>query len=431
MRKRGILALFCVVLLGLLISSITTANTTINVWTGFPELEPFYKWVGAEYSKSHPGVTVKVLSTSLREFEQKLTASIPTGTGPEVFDVGPYIAIKLIDAGLLPENPKDIDSYLKSGAWSDFSVKYVTVKGKTYGIPLMNGSRAALFYNKTMFKEAGLDPNNPPKTFPELMAAAQKLTKYDSKGNIVRSGHSLRISGGGSGLTEKFRFVLNNAGGDLIIPTRNGKWKNGLDNKAGQEALKYYIDAIHKYKVDNPQVKHDSDAFVTETTAMFLRESWVIGEVKSKNPKLDFGVAPMPGWKRNDTLSQPWAVYMSDQGAKSKDVREFFKLLTSEQAAEKLIDLSGWIPERKFNSDLLVKETPQYEIFVNPPKNLGYYSDPVMPAFDEVQTKVADKLVELFLDSKLVDNPAGISKAVKELGNLVDSILKRNNTYGN
>ncbi len=366
----------------------------------------------------------------MREFEQKLTASIPTGTGPEVFDVGPYIAIKLIDAGLLPENPKDIDAYLKSGAWSDFSVNYVTVDGKTYGIPMMNGSRAALFYNKTMFKEAGLDPNNPPKTYPELMEAARKLTKYDSNGNVVRSGLSLRISGGGSGLTEKFRFVLNNAGGDLIVPTKNGKWKNGLDNEAGREALKYYIDAIHKYKIDDPKVKHDSDAFVTETTAMFLRESWVINEVISKNPKLDYGVAPMPSWKRNETLSQPWSVYMSNEGVKSKDVREFFKLLTSEQMAEKLIELSGWIPERQFDSKSLVKKTSQYEVFVNPPKGQGYFADPVMPAFDEVQTKVTDKLVELFLDSSLVDNPSGISKAVKDIAKLVDSTLKRNNAYG-
>lgn len=430
MSKKCRVALLGLVLICLLISSVTTANTTINVWTGFPELEPFYKWVGEEYSKSHPGVTIKVLSTSLREFEQKLTASIPTGTGPEVFDVGPYIAIKLIDAGLLPENPKDIDAYLKSGAWSDFSVNYVTVDGKTYGIPMMNGSRAALFYNKTMFKEAGLDPNNPPKTYPELMEAARKLTKYDSNGNVVRSGLSLRISGGGSGLTEKFRFVLNNAGGDLIVPTKNGKWKNGLDNEAGREALKYYIDAIHKYKIDDPKVKHDSDAFVTETTAMFLRESWVINEVISKNPKLDYGVAPMPSWKRNETLSQPWSVYMSNEGVKSKDVREFFKLLTSEQMAEKLIELSGWIPERQFDSKSLVKKTSQYEVFVNPPKGQGYFADPVMPAFDEVQTKVTDKLVELFLDSSLVDNPSGISKAVKDIAKLVDSTLKRNNAYG-
>ncbi len=428
--RRQIFAASLVVALFLLIVATVSANTTVNVWTGFPELESFYKWAGAEYSKAHPGVTVQVLSTSLREFEQKLTASMPTGTGPEVFDAGPYIAVKLVDGGLLPANPKDIDAYLKSGAWSKFAVNYSTIKGKTYGIPLMNGSRAALFYNKTMFKEAGLDPNNPPKTFPELMQAAKKLTKYEN-GKVVRSGLSLRISGGGSGLTEKFRFVLHNAGGDLIVPAGNGKWKNGIDNQAGRNALQFYIDALYKYEIDDPQVKHDSDAFVTGTTAMFMRESWVIGEVKSKNPKLDYGVVPMPAWKRHDTLAQPWSVYMSMEGSKSKEVRDFIKFLTSEQAASKLIELSGWIPERiQFDSDELLKQNPQYQIFIAPPKEVGFYADPVIPVFDEIQTKVADKLVETFLNSKLVDNPQGIKNATKQIGDLVDSILKRNGAYG-
>lgn len=428
--RRQIFAASLVIALFLLIVATVSANTTINVWTGFPELESFYKWAGAEYSKAHPGVTVQVLSTSLREFEQKLTASMPTGTGPEVFDAGPYIAVKLVDGGLLPANPKDMDAYLKSGAWSKFAVNYSTIKGKTYGIPLMNGSRAALFYNKTMFKEAGLDPNNPPKTFPELMLAAKKLTKYEN-GKVVRSGLSLRISGGGSGLTEKFRFVLHNAGGDLIVPAGKGKWKNGLDNQAGRNALQFYIDALYKYKIDDPQVKHDSDAFVTGTTAMFMRESWVIGEVKSKNPKLDYGVVPMPAWKRHDTLAQPWSVYMSMEGSKSKEVRDFIKFLTSEQAASKLIELSGWIPERiQFDSDELLKQNPQYQIFIAPPKEVGFYADPVIPVFDEIQTKVADKLVETFLNSKLVDNPQGIKNATKQIGDLVDSILKRNGAYG-
>ena len=427
---KRVISIFALVLVLLVVMAFPALAKTINVWTGFPELEPYYKWAGAEFAKTHPGVKVEVLSTSLREFEQKLVTSIPTGTGPEVFDVGPYIAIKLIDAGLLPANPPEIDSYLKSGAWSQFSIDYVTIGGKTYGLPMMNGSRAALFYNKDMFKEAGLDPNKPPKNLTELMEMARKLTKYDQAGNVVRSGLSLRISGGGSGLTEKFRFILNNAGADLIVPTANGKWKNGLNNAAGEEALRFYIDALYKYKVDAPEVRHDSDAFVTNMTAMFCRESWVIGEIKAKNPGLNYGVAPMPAGNRNETLAQPWSIYMSMDGAKSKEVREFMKFLTSAEAAPKLIELSGWIPERQFDYGYLVKETPQYEVFVNPPAELGFYADPVIPAFDEVQTKVADELMEAFLNKNLVDNPKGIAKAIDDIADLVDSILKRNNVYG-
>lgn len=429
--KRNLVLISLTLLLLVAVCLPVFANNTINVWVGYPELDPFLKWAGVEFAKTHPGVDIQVFSTSLREFEQKLTSAVSAGTGPEVYSVSTGIAANLADAGILAENPKDIDSYLKSGPWSKFAVEFMTIKGKTYGVPFMDGSRASLYYNKKMFKEAGLDPNMPPKTFDELMQYARKLTKYDSAGKVVRSGLSLRISGGGSGLVEKFRFFLHNYGGDLIIPAKNGKWKNGLDNKAGQDALKFYIDALYKNKIDDPQVQHDSDAFVTETTAMFLRESWVIGEIKSKNPNLEYGVAPMPGARRNDIDTQPQALYMSKDGAKSQNVKDFVKFLTSDQAASKLIELSGWIPVRKYDSAALVKEIPQYNVFVNPPAGHGFYADINIPCFDEVQTKVADKLMEEYLNKKLLDNPDGIKKAMHDIADLVDSILKRNNAYGN
>ena len=68
------------------------------------------------------------------------------------------------------------------------------------------------------------------------------------------------------------------------------------------KALQFYVDALHKYRVDAPEVRHDSDAFVTEMTAMFLRESWVIGEIKAKNPGLNYGVAPCP----LKSVGKPW-----------------------------------------------------------------------------------------------------------------------------
>ena len=53
--------------------------TTLAVWTGFPELVPFYKAVADAYGKANAGVAVTVFSTSLREIEQKLSAAVPTG----------------------------------------------------------------------------------------------------------------------------------------------------------------------------------------------------------------------------------------------------------------------------------------------------------------------------------------------------------------
>ena len=79
-------------------------NTTLSIWTGYPELVPYYQAVADAYAKTKPGVTCTILSTSLREHEQKLSAAVPTGTGPDIYDVGFNISINFIEAGLIQPN---------------------------------------------------------------------------------------------------------------------------------------------------------------------------------------------------------------------------------------------------------------------------------------------------------------------------------------
>ena len=75
----------------------SAADVTLAVWTGYPELVAYYQAVGAAYSKANPGVKFSFLSASLREAEQKLTAAVPTGTGPDIYDVGTNISIAFIE----------------------------------------------------------------------------------------------------------------------------------------------------------------------------------------------------------------------------------------------------------------------------------------------------------------------------------------------
>ena len=78
-----------------------------------------------------------------------------------------------------------MDQQLKSGAYNPASSDQFTCEGKTYGLPLLF-STPAMFWNRAMFKEAGIA--GPPDTFPQLMDDAKKLTKIDSSGKMTRSG---------------------------------------------------------------------------------------------------------------------------------------------------------------------------------------------------------------------------------------------------
>jgi multiple sugar transport system substrate-binding protein len=405
---------------------------TLSIWTGFPELVPFYKAVGDAYSKTHLDVTVSVFSTSLREVEQKLSAAVPTGTGPDIYDIGTNISIKFINGGLLDPNPPDLVTYLKSGAWDPAVVEFLGVGGKYYGLPLMEGSHASMFYNKAMFAEAGI--TKPPSTFPELVEDARKVTKFDASGKMTRNGISLRLSGQGSGIAEKFRFVLEPAGGSLIAKGAGGKYHNGYDNDAGRAALQFYVDAVQKYKIDDPKVPHDADAFATGTAAMLFREAWVIGDIKQKNPKLEYGVAPIPAWKAGGPykmLVQPWAIYVNGKSSNKAASWDFLKFVTNPDNSVRLTTMTGWVSERRdVDWKPLLTQTPQFEVFVSPPKGTVFYVEPILSVWDEIESKLADRLVPAYVDPALNGNPAKIADRVHEMAAETDAILKSGGLYG-
>ena len=407
------------------------AETTLSIWTGFPELQPFYEAVAKAYSSVHPDVKCTVFSTSLRETEQKLTAAVPTGTGPDVYDIGTNISVNFIESNLIDANPPDVDAYLKAGAWNKFVVDFFTINGKTYGLPLMEGSKASMFYNKAMFKEAGIA--GPPTTMAECVEAAKKLVKFDSSGKMIRSGISLRLSGQGSGITEKFRYLLEGAGASVIIKTASGKYHNNFDNDTGRAALQWVVDAVQKHKIDDPKVQHDAAAFAAGTTAMLWREAWVIGEIHDKAPNLDYGVAPIPKWTAsspNRMLLQPWGIYVNGKSANKGPAWDFVKFLTNPENSFRLTDMTGWVSEREdVDWKPLLAKTPQFETFVSPPKGMDYYVEPILAPWDEIQSKMADKLTAAYIDPALNGNPAKVAEAIKAMAAQTDQLLKDADMY--
>lgn len=119
-------------------AAVAASPVKLSIWTGYPEVEPFYKKAAEEYAKTHPGFQLETLSSQLREMEQKLTASVPTDTGPDLFDIGRNITISFADAGLLPPNPPKVMSLVKSKAFHPVVVEYNTWKGQVYGISLLS-----------------------------------------------------------------------------------------------------------------------------------------------------------------------------------------------------------------------------------------------------------------------------------------------------
>jgi multiple sugar transport system permease protein len=148
----------------------------------------------AEFEKRHPGVKVSILSMGAGQMNpQKLMTAIVGKQPPDVinqdrFTIGDWASrdtfMPLDDLIKRDQNkPMGVrrEDYYKP-CWDE-----AIYKGKVFAIPNSTDARI-LFYNKDLFKQAGLDPNHPPQTWPELLAYAKKLTTYDEDGNFKTIG---------------------------------------------------------------------------------------------------------------------------------------------------------------------------------------------------------------------------------------------------
>lgn len=403
-------------------------KVALSLWTGYPEMLSLYERVAKDYEESHPNVEIKVAAFPLREYERKLKVSIPTNTVAEIIEWKPGYIRGFIEGKYVPSNPPKVDEYCKGPSVLPHHLQNLTVKGKTYGVPLFEGIEV-MFWNKEMFREAGL--THSPRSWQEVIGYSCKLAKSDATGKLTRLGISLRLTGSGGGPSEKWWFWVWLANGTLVKKTPSGKYHNGYDNEAGREALKLYIDLLYNYHVCDFNVKPDAEGFATESHAMFMRESWVVQYMQEHAPTVEYGAAPLPKYRRSGTVYALNSLYMT-KTCKDPEVAWDFLMFTQKPEYQRyLLKTSGWIPARKdVNYEEILAESPQYRAFLEMPENYGLYTYPMIPCFDEVYSKLTERLLPAFRDESLLDNPGRIASVIAEAARQTDEILKEAGVYG-
>ena len=106
----------------------------------------------------------------------------------QIYDIGTRF---MIDSGwIIPmQELIDADNYDISQIEPNIAA-YYSVDGQLYSMPF-NSSTPIMYINRDAFIEAGLDPDNPPKNFDEIIAACEKLVKKDENGNITQYGFGM------------------------------------------------------------------------------------------------------------------------------------------------------------------------------------------------------------------------------------------------
>ncbi|GFM32214.1 ABC transporter substrate-binding protein [Desulfovibrio subterraneus] len=173
--KRFVVALFAVLIMA---TPALAEKTKVSFWHAMGgDRITLIKEMCDDFNKAHPDIEVTpeykgsyrdTLNASILAFKQGKAPNIV-----HIFEVGSQLGV---DAGIFmpfedtikPGDDAKLDDFV------DGVANYYRIGGKFYSVPF-NSSNPVLYYNKTLFKKAGLDPENPPKTFNEVIAASEKL----------------------------------------------------------------------------------------------------------------------------------------------------------------------------------------------------------------------------------------------------------------
>ncbi len=292
----------------------------------------------ADFQKENPEITVKaVYSGNYDETRVRALSALRGGESVQLSVLGALDAHDLVEQGLV-ESFSDIAKTDEEKAWlTSFYPALMangTIEGKVWGIPFQR-STIVMYYNKEAFKAAGLDPEVAPKTWDEMVAAAQALTKDKQYGLMIPSTgypywmfQALAIQNG--------QKLMNEEGTEVYLNTPEAV-----------EALTFFRDLATKYQV-SPKGTIEwgtlRQAFVQGQTAMMWHTTGNLTAVK-KEAGFDFGVAMLPGKKQqaSPTGGGNFYLFKGADEAQKQAALDFMRWMTAPQRAAQWSIATGYV----------------------------------------------------------------------------------------
>ncbi|CAG1009699.1 sn-glycerol-3-phosphate-binding periplasmic protein UgpB [Burkholderiales bacterium] len=303
--------------------------------------------MAAEFEKENPGIKVKPIYTgTYQDSITKALTAVKSGEPPVTSILLSTDMFTLIDEdAIVPFDDlirTDADRAWLRSFYPAFMENSQT-GGKTWGIPFQR-STIVLYYNKELFREAGLDPNRPPQNWREQVEYAQKLTKRDASGNVTQWGLQIPSSGFPYWL---FQALAIQAGTNLMNATGTQTY---YDRPEVIEGLTYWVDLVKKAKVHPEGIVEWGTTpkdFFERKVAMVWTTTGNLTNVKN-NAKFDFGVAMLPAGKQRGSPTGGGNFYLFKKStpAQREAAFKFIKWVTTPaRAAQWGID-TGYVAVR-------------------------------------------------------------------------------------
>lgn len=255
-----------------------------------------------EFNATHEDIQIDLTQGSWTEYFAQLNNAVVAGEAPQIATILNFRMVTSYPA-LMPLNDSPVGNLLEEyGIRRDQYVEYVwdiaNIDGNQYAVPLDN-TMLGIYYNKEIFREAGLDPENPPETLEEFVAAAEAIA---ATGNYA-------FHPGAYGQPRWYRrmwyiFLWQN-GGELLNDAGTAA---AFNTPAGVEALEYLV-SVRERGWNDPGT-NGAAQFDAGELGMLVNGTWHYLSLAESD--LDWGFMGMPTffdtkytWGSNHFLAIP------------------------------------------------------------------------------------------------------------------------------
>ncbi len=321
-----------------------------------------------DFNRSQDRIEVRFLSVS--PIDVKLLLAASSGSPPDLAGLWSHSIPDFAEKGaLLPLDHAIAEAGLGEDHYVPVLWKICRFKGFTWGLPTTPGC-FALFYNKKLFRQGGLDPNRPPQTFAELESMSRHLTVVEVERNnrrvrvpfdqlsdtertrrhyrIVQVGHlpsdaGMYVSAWGFWFGARYfdgdRRILADDAGNLAAL----RWMRDI-------VLTYGVDQLREFSASFGQSQSSQSPFLAGQAAMVMQGPWLPNFIEKFSPGMEWGVAPCPAAPGVSdhapvTLAESDVVVIPRGAKHPREAFEFIRYLQRQEVAEKLARL-----QRKFTA---------------------------------------------------------------------------------
>ena len=298
------------------------------------------------YNSDHD-TKINLTIVASESFQQKVGAAAGAGSLPDILASDVVLAPNYAKQSVYLDITDRVAKLDFADSLVSAHIDASTFDGKTYAVPHKVDS-SFIFYNKDLFKAAGLDPENPPVTYDEIYDAAQKITAL---GNDT---YGMYFPGNCAGCNAYTSFGVARAAGELPI-SLDGKSAN-IDSDALKDWFglyqRLYSDGLVPPGASTGDSTTQQEPFLQGKVGMWPNGSYSIPTV-NESATFDWGYMPLAtkDGSKTGTFAGGDVVGITNSSKYPDAAWDFIEWSLGEQAQVEIVAKNGDLPVRVDLSD--------------------------------------------------------------------------------